>query len=140
MNLQHERIDALCQQLKLERVATHYPVLAQQAVREDFSFTDFLEHLLRHEAGCRQQRSRELLTRMACFPGIKTLEDYDFSFNPGVPKALVQERGLRANDVKNHVNRLTYCFILIIRCCIYSYSNDHGADGRWNAIPSRLIA
>ncbi|VCV70869.1 Putative transposase (identified by ISEscan HMM) [Escherichia coli] len=41
MNLQHERIDALCQQLKLERVATHYPVLAQQAVREDFSFTDF---------------------------------------------------------------------------------------------------
>lgn len=49
-------------------------------------------------------------------------------------------RGLRANDVKNHVNRLTYCFILIIRCCIYSYSNDHGADGRWNAIPSRLIA
>ncbi len=27
MNLQHERIDALCQQLKLERVATHYPVL-----------------------------------------------------------------------------------------------------------------
>ncbi|EPK0763526.1 IS21-like element ISKpn7 family helper ATPase IstB, partial [Klebsiella pneumoniae] len=51
------------------------------------------EHLLRHEAGCRQQRSRELLTRMACFPGIKTLEDYDFSFNPGVPKALVQELG-----------------------------------------------
>ena len=47
------------------------------------------------------------------------------------------KRGLRANDVKNHVNRLTYCFILIIRCCIYSYSNDHGADGRWNAIPSR---
>ncbi|MFW8952803.1 hypothetical protein ACOI6D_23785 [Klebsiella sp. R2] len=53
---------------------------------------------------------------------------------------LPAERGLRANDVKNHVNRLTYCFILIIRCCIYSYSNDHGADGRWNAIPSRLIA
>ncbi|EOU6465873.1 IS30 family transposase, partial [Escherichia coli] len=53
---------------------------------------------------------------------------------------LAQYRGLRANDVKNHVNRLTYCFILIIRCCIYSYSNDHGADGRWNAIPSRLIA
>lgn len=53
---------------------------------------------------------------------------------------LHNNRGLRANDVKNHVNRLTYCFILIIRCCIYSYSNDHGADGRWNAIPSRLIA
>lgn len=66
--------------------------------------------------------------------------------NAGIPVRTVSQykimhdRGLRANDVKNHVNRLTYCFILIIRCCIYSYSNDHGADGRWNAIPSRLIA
>lgn len=86
MNLQHERIDALCQQLKLERVATHYPVLAQQAVREDFSFTDFTEHLLRHEAGCRQQRSRELLTRMACFPGIKTPRTMTSASTPACPR------------------------------------------------------
>jgi len=91
MNLQHERIETLCGQLKLELIPTYYPALAQQAVREDFSFTDFLEHLLRHEAGCRQQRSRELLTRMACFPAIKTLEEYDFGFNAGVPKAMLME-------------------------------------------------
>lgn len=91
MNLQHDRIVALCQTLKLERLPEQYPVLAQQAVRDDLSFTDFLEQLLHHEAGCRQQRSRELLTRMACFPAIKTLEAYDFGFSPGVPKALLQE-------------------------------------------------
>lgn len=73
MNLQHQRIAELCQALKLERVADHYPVLAQQAVREEFSFGDFLEQLLRNEQSFRQQRSRELLTRMACFPAIKTL-------------------------------------------------------------------
>lgn len=91
MNLQHQTIVELCQALKLECTADHYPMLAQQAVREDLSFSDFLEQLLRHEHGFRQQRSRELLTRMACFPAIKTLEEYDFSFSPGVPKVLLQE-------------------------------------------------
>jgi len=28
---------------------------------------------------------------MACFPAIKTLEEYDFGFSPGVPKVLLQE-------------------------------------------------
>lgn len=91
MNLQHQRIAELCQTLKLERVADHYPVLAQQAVREELSFGDFLEQLLRNEQSFRQQRSRELLTRMACFPAIKTLEEYDFGFSPGVPKTLLHE-------------------------------------------------
>lgn len=91
MNLQQERIAALCTQLKLERIADHYPHLAQEAVREDLSFADFLERLLQHETGCRQTRTRELLTRMACFPAIKTLEDYDFGFSPGIPKAVLQE-------------------------------------------------
>lgn len=91
MNLQHERIATLCQALKLDRVPDHYSTLAQQAVKDDLSFSDFLEQLLQHEQAFRQQRSRELLTRMACFPAIKTLEEYDFGFSPGVPKALLLE-------------------------------------------------
>lgn len=70
MNLQHQAIVELCQALKLDCTAEHYPMLAQQAVKDDLSFSDFLEQLLRHEHGFRQQRSRELLTRMACFPGV----------------------------------------------------------------------
>lgn len=91
MNLQQERIAALCAHLKLERVADAYPHLAQQAVREELSFADFLERLLQDESGFRQNRTRELLTRMACFPAIKTLEGYDFGFSPGVPKAALTE-------------------------------------------------
>lgn len=93
MNLQHERIAALCGQLKLERVVDHYSPLAQQAVREALSYSEFLLRLLEHEAGFRQSRSRELLTRMACFPAIKTLESYDFGFSPGVPKVQLTELG-----------------------------------------------
>lgn len=93
MNLQQDRIAELCAQLKLERLAQHYPAMAQQAVRDELSYADYLERLLEHELGFRQSRSRELLTRMACFPAIKTLEAYDFSFSPGVPKTQFTELG-----------------------------------------------
>lgn len=91
MNLQQERLEALCMQLKLDHIASHYPALAQQAVQDELSFTDFLEKLLTLEVNWRSERSRELLLRMASFPAVKTLENYDFSFASGVPKAQIQE-------------------------------------------------
>ena len=91
MNLQHERIAHLCAELKLERVATDYPALAQKAVEDEASFAEFLERLLTHEAGVRQERCRQTLTRMACFPALKTLEAFDFAFAHGVPKTQILE-------------------------------------------------
>ena len=87
MNLQHERIAALCEQLSLSSVATHYPALAQQAATQDNSFTDFLEAVLKTESGTRQIRSRSVLSRMASFPALKTLDDFDFGFAPPCPTA-----------------------------------------------------
>lgn len=91
MNLQQERIEALCAQLKLERFASHSPALAQQAVRDELSFSDFLEKLLVLETAWRSERCREVLFRMAGFPAHKTLENYDFGLACGVPKAQIQE-------------------------------------------------
>ena len=62
MNLQHERIAHLCAELKLERIAAEYPALAQKAAEEEASFAEFLERLLAHEAGFRQERCRQTLT------------------------------------------------------------------------------
>lgn len=91
MNLQQERIAALCAQLKLEWVSEQYSQLAQEAVRSEMSYADFLERLLLQESSSKQARAREMLTRMACFPALKTLEQYDFNFSAGVPKAAIQE-------------------------------------------------
>ncbi|MDD7803972.1 AAA family ATPase, partial [Ralstonia solanacearum] len=43
MNLQHERIDGLCSQLKLDRIASDWGALAQHAATTDASLADFLE-------------------------------------------------------------------------------------------------
>lgn len=91
MNLQHERIDALCQQLKLDRMASHWAHLAQHAATAEESFAAFLERLLIEEVQARQERSRQMLLKMASLPAIKTLEQYDFAFATGAPRAQVQE-------------------------------------------------
>jgi DNA replication protein DnaC len=55
------------------------------------SFSDFLGAVLKNEIQFRQGRRRDLLTRIAGFPSIKTLADYDFQFNASVPNKMIQE-------------------------------------------------
>lgn len=91
MNLQHERIGALCEELRLAAVTENYPPLAQSAVDEGKSFADFLESVLAAEKAARHGRTRSTMTRLAGFPAIKTLDEFDYEFAGGVPKATVQE-------------------------------------------------
>lgn len=91
MNLQHERLNELCQQLQLQAIAQNYSTYAQSAAETQQSYSDFLEGLLRLEQTERQARGRSILTRMAGFPMIKTLDDYDFKFATGVPKKKILE-------------------------------------------------
>lgn len=91
MNLQQERIDDHCQSLKLEGLMQHYVALANDAAAKQWSFLDFLEHVLAHEREIRQVRSRQTLVRMAAFPAIKTLDDYDYSFAVGAPRKAIDE-------------------------------------------------
>lgn len=86
-----EQIDALCDELSLTAVANHYATLADEAAKKKRSFVDFLESVLAEEASLREERRRETLRRMAAFPSIKTLEQFDFEAAPGAPKARIQE-------------------------------------------------
>jgi DNA replication protein DnaC len=47
--------------------------------------------VLAAERAARQGRTRSTLTRLAGFPAIKTLDEFDYEFAPGVPKATLQE-------------------------------------------------
>ena len=91
MNLQHERIAAMCTKLKLDRVAAEWPPLAQQAARDEASFADFLERLLTTENDARVERQRQTLLKLATLPAVKTLEQYDFGFASGAPRLQIQE-------------------------------------------------
>ena len=91
MNLQHERIEQVCGQLKLGAIAQAYPAVAQSAVDNDSSVTDFLEALLKEELTARQVRTQATMMRLAGFPVLKSLDDFNFKFATGVPEKPVRE-------------------------------------------------
>jgi DNA replication protein DnaC len=91
-NLQHDRITELCRELRLGAMADLYGPIAQNAAKnEDVSYSDFLEEVLRAEREAKRCRARDMLTRVAGFPTIKTLDEFDFGFATGAPKAQIQE-------------------------------------------------
>ncbi|EGA2426555.1 AAA family ATPase [Salmonella enterica] len=90
MELQHQRLMALAGQLQLESLISAVPALSQQAVDQEWSYMDFLEHLLHEEKLARHQRKQAMYTRMAAFPAVKTFEEYDFTFATGAPQKQLQ--------------------------------------------------
>ncbi len=91
MNLQLQRITELTAQLQLAGVEMQAVPLAQQAAKEEWDYLQFLEKTLQSELQTRQQRKQAMFTRMAGFPALKTLDEFDFTFAKGVPKALVNQ-------------------------------------------------
>lgn len=91
MNLQHERIMALCERLKLPFTAQAYSAAAQQAASAELSYSDFLEKVLNEEAAGRMVRQQSMLTRLAGFPALKTLDDFNFEFAKGIKRGQIEE-------------------------------------------------
>lgn len=85
-DIQHQRMVTLCDDLKFLSVADVYTDLADAAAKQESSYIDYLEQVLKAENDVRQGRSRHTMAKLAGFPAIKTLEDYDFEFATGAPK------------------------------------------------------
>jgi DNA replication protein DnaC len=86
-----EKIETLCAELSLSAVANHYATFADEAAKKKRSFVEYLEQVLGAEAALRTERSRQMLIKLATFPVVKTLEQFDFEAAPGAPKARLQE-------------------------------------------------
>jgi len=91
MNLQQERIDQLCEALGLPCVAQGYGSASQKAASQELAYSDFLEGLLREEMAGRTARKQSMMTRMAGFPAIKTLDQFNFDFAKGVKRSQIEE-------------------------------------------------
>jgi DNA replication protein DnaC len=75
--------------LKLAAAAEHLPAALEQAEKDKPGYTQFLHDLLDVEVQATEQR--RLAGRMAGFPSTKTLEEFDFTAQPGIDRALVNE-------------------------------------------------
>ncbi len=91
MNLQLSRLSELTAELQLAGMDNNAVDLAQLAAKESWSYLAFFEALLQCEKRSRHQRKQSMFTRMAGFPSLKTLDEFDFQFASGVPKKQVNE-------------------------------------------------
>jgi len=75
--------------LKLQKLADHLDSWLQDAARGQWGYDEFLKRLVDEELRAKQQRRTEMGTRMARFPFIKTLESFDFAYQPSIdPKRI----------------------------------------------------
>ena len=91
MNLQLERISELASKLKLNSIDDNAVELTQLAAKEEWDYLLFLEKVMSCEVKSREIRKQNMYTRMAGFPKIKTLDEFDYSFASGVPKKLINQ-------------------------------------------------
>jgi DNA replication protein DnaC len=80
------QLDTTLRQLRLTGLGLSLPVRLQEAAAHRLGHGEFLELILQDEINVRQQRHLEKRKRLAQFRTLKTLEDFDWRFNPQIPK------------------------------------------------------
>lgn len=61
----------------------------RQATDDDLSHGEFLYRLLSDEAERRDAKQLDMRLRRASFEGARSIEDFDFTFNPKIPKSKI---------------------------------------------------
>jgi len=79
----------MLKKLRLSGVLQTLDLRTNQAVDDNLGHGDFLFRLLLDEVERRDQKQLEQRVRRASFDGHRTIDDFDFTFNPKVPKAKV---------------------------------------------------
>lgn len=72
-------------------MAEQLDALAQEAAKEDWTYLTFLEQLLDTEVSARYERDVAMKRKLAHFPFVKTLDEFDFAFQPSINERQVQE-------------------------------------------------
>jgi DNA replication protein DnaC len=90
-DLVYERVLSHFTRLKLARLPDCLDHLAEAATKEQATYVEFLDRLLTAEIAARSERDIAMKTKLAHFPVIKTLEQFDFAFQPSIDERQIRE-------------------------------------------------
>jgi DNA replication protein DnaC len=82
-------LQSLLKKLRLSGLLETLDIRQRQAAEDDLSHIEFLARLLQDEVDRRDTKQIDERVRRANFEKICTLEDFDFQFNPELPKAQI---------------------------------------------------
>lgn len=89
--LTEARIDIACGQLRMPSLMKHYPELLRDALEQNTDHLQFLASCLEHEVLKKQEQKQLHLLRQAKFPKPKTLQEFQFTHIPKLPKMKVEQ-------------------------------------------------
>ena len=94
MEYDHERLDQLLTQLRLSSVRDKLDNLLDEAARQKMNFREMLQYLFEHETANKGQKRLDMAMRIAKFPYVRTLEQFDFEAQPSLEPGQLRELGI----------------------------------------------
>ena len=91
MSAQIERMQEHLRHLRLQRIASLLESSLEEAAKHSRSSRDFLDGLLSQEVASKTEKNVAMRTAMIRFPFVKTLESFDFAFQPSIDKKKIEE-------------------------------------------------
>ena len=84
-------LTTLLERMKMEHLLAQLDTVCEQAAGRDLDFKGFLAQALETELSGRFRRGVEARLKLARFPWIKTLDQFDFDFQPSLDRKVVRE-------------------------------------------------
>lgn len=91
MNPQIERLEGHLGRLKLHHTRETLASVLERAAKKELSLADFLDELLTEEVSAKNDKNIRMRMNLARLPYVKTLETFDFAFQPSVDAKQVRE-------------------------------------------------
>lgn len=97
-----DRLRENLESLKMRHTLCILDNYLERAVSEKMSIVEVLDHIFDEEAKEKRKRAYEKQVQMSGFPIKKTLDDFDFTFQPSIDKRQIEElatmRFLESNE------------------------------------------
>ena len=81
----------MLKRLRLSGILETLPARNQEAINNKLAYSEFLALLVQDEVARREHKKFNLRLRRAGFRGEKTLEGFDFAFNPAINQAFIKD-------------------------------------------------
>ena len=85
------QLNSLLENMKMDYLADKIDSICEQASKRDLNYREFLTEALLTEYNWKYRKGIENRLRSARFPWIKTLEQFDFVFQPSIDKKVIRD-------------------------------------------------
>ena len=85
------QLEGLLEKLKMDHLDAQLDAVCEQAAKQELDYKSFLTQALSTEWKGRHLHGIETRLRQARFPWVKTLEQFDFNFQPSLDRKQVRE-------------------------------------------------